>query len=144
MKNLKRILLAEDNPNDGELTLAALSEINLSDHIDMVKDGEEVLEYLCYKGKYTHREKVHPAVILMDIKMPRLNGIEALQMIRNHPDLKLIPIVMLSSSREEIDLIKCYEQNVNAYVVKPVDVKEFFEVVKLIGMFWALINELPF
>jgi CheY-like chemotaxis protein len=143
MNELKTILLAEDNPNDIELTLAALSENNLANRVEVTKDGVEVIEYLKCEGKYKNRKKGNPAVILLDIKMPRRDGIEVLQIIRNEPSLKMIPVVMLTSSCEEPDLKKCYELGVNAYVVKPVDFKEFMDAVKQLGVFWALINELP-
>jgi CheY-like chemotaxis protein len=143
MNYLRTILLAEDNPNDVELTLAALSEQNLANRVIVVKDGVEVIEYLRCEGKYKLREKGNPAVLLLDIKMPRMDGIEALQIIRNDPDLKILPVVMLTSSREEPDLKRCYKLGANAYVVKPVDFKDFFDAVKQLGVFWALINELP-
>lgn len=143
MNELKTILLAEDNPNDVELTLAALSENNLANRVEVAKDGLEVIEYLKCEGKYKQRKKGNPAVILLDIKMPRMDGIEVLEHIRNEPSLKMIPVVMLTSSREEPDLKRCYELGVNAYVVKPVDFKEFMDAVKQLGVFWALINELP-
>ena len=143
MLNLRTILLAEDNPNDAELTLRALSEHSLANRVLIVKDGVEVLEYLNCQGKFKQRIKGNPAVILLDIKMPRMDGIEVLQTIKIDETFKTIPIVMLTSSREEPDLKKCYELGVNAYVVKPVDFKEFFNVVKQLGVFWALINELP-
>lgn len=143
MNELKTILLAEDNPNDVELTLAALSEQNLANRVVTVHDGVEVIDYLRYEGKFKMRKKGNPAVILLDIKMPRMDGIEVLQIIRKDPALKMVPVVMLTSSREEPDLKVCYELGVNAYVVKPVDFKDFFDAVKQLGVFWALINELP-
>jgi len=143
MDDLRTILLAEDNPNDVELTLAALSEQNLANRVIVVNDGVEVIEYLRCEGKYKLRKKGNPAVLLLDIKMPRMDGIEALQIIRNDPDLKILPVVMLTSSREEPDLKICYKLGANAYVVKPVDFKDFFDAVKQLGIFWALINELP-
>ena len=143
MIKLKKILLVEDNPNDIELTLEALTEQNLANRVIILNDGVEATDYLLYEGKYKNREREHPAVILLDIKMPRMDGIEVLQIIKNNKDLKTIPVVMLSSSREEPDLKKCYELGVNAYVVKPVSFKDFFEVVKNLGVFWALLNELP-
>ena len=143
MKNINPILIAEDNQHDAELTLAALSGLNLANFLVVVKDGVEVMEYLCYEGKYSNRKKANPVVILLDIKMPRMDGLEVLQLIRSNPALKLIPVVMLTSSREEFDLHKCYKQGVNAYVVKPVEYKEFFDSVKQLGIFWALINEMP-
>ncbi|HBY54726.1 MAG TPA: two-component system response regulator [Marinilabiliales bacterium] len=143
MNELKTILLADDNPNDIELTLAALAELNLANTIVAVNDGVEVMEYLRCEGAYKQRKKVNPVVILLDIKMNRMDGIEALQIIRNDQSLKLIPVVMLTSSREEPDLKKCYELGSNAYVVKPVDFKDFMTVIKQLGIFWALINEQP-
>lgn len=140
---LKTILLAEDNPMDVELTLEALSENNLANNVVVVKDGVEAMEYLNAEGPYENRPEGDPAVLLLDIKMPRMNGIEVLTAIRANDKLKSIPVVMLTSSREEPDLKKCYELGVNAYVVKPVAFKEFLEAVKHIGIFWALLNELP-
>jgi CheY-like chemotaxis protein len=140
---LKKILMAEDNPKDLELTLEALAEHNLANQITVVKDGVETMEFLRCEGKYKLRKPGHPAVLLLDIKMPRMDGIEVLRAIRSDPALKLLPVVMLTSSREEQDLIKSYELGINAYVVKPVDFKDFVEAVRLIGMFWAIINEVP-
>jgi CheY-like chemotaxis protein len=143
MSDLKTILLAEDNPKDVELTLEALAEHNLANHVTIVKDGVEAMEYLRCEGKYENRKKGNPAVLLLDIKMPRMDGIEVLKAIRGDPTLKMLSVVMLTSSREEPDLKKCYELGVNAYVVKPVDFKDFIEAVKQVGIFWAVINELP-
>ena len=143
MIQLKKILLVEDNPNDVELTLEALQEQNLVNRVITLKDGVEALEYLLYEGNFKDRKRETPAVILLDIKMPRMDGIEVLQFIKNNQELKTIPVVMLTSSREEPDLKKCYELGVNGYIVKPVNIKDFFEVVKHLGIFWALLNELP-
>jgi CheY-like chemotaxis protein len=143
MVDLRTILLAEDNPNDVELTLQALDEHNLANRVVAVRDGVEVLDYLRCEGKFKLRKKGNPAVILLDIKMPRMDGIEVLRTIRSNPAFKMLPIVMLSSSREEFDLKRCYELGANAYVVKPVDFKDFFDAVKQLGIFWAVINELP-
>lgn len=143
MNDYKTILLAEDNQNDAELTLAAMAELNLANAIVTVKDGVEVMQFLNCSGQFAHRVKGNPAVILMDIKMPRMDGIEALRLIKNDPALKFIPVVMLTSSREEPDLKKCYELGTNAYVVKPVDFKEFMVAVKQLGVFWVLTNEVP-
>jgi CheY-like chemotaxis protein len=143
MINLRTILLAEDNPKDVELTLEALSEHNLANHVVVVKDGVEAMEYLRYEGNYKLRNQGNPAVLLLDIKMPRMDGIEVLKAIRSDDKLKTIPVVILTSSREESDLIKSYELGVNAYVVKPVNFKDFIEAIKQIGIFWALLNELP-
>ena len=143
MGNLRKILLAEDNPKDVELTIEALSEHNLANNIVVVKDGVEAMEYLRYEGNYKLRNQGNPAVLLLDIKMPRMDGIEVLKAIRSDDKLKTIPVVILTSSREESDLIKSYELGVNAYVVKPVNFKDFIEAIKQIGIFWALLNELP-
>jgi len=143
MLKLRKILLAEDNYNDIELTLEALSEQNLGNRVVTVNDGVEAMEYLLYQGRYANREKEYPAVILLDIKMPRMDGIEVLKAVKNNLELKSIPIVMLTSSREEPDLQKCYGLGVNAYVVKPVNFNDFMNAVKGIGIFWAMLNELP-
>lgn len=143
MEDLKTILIVEDNPQDVELTLEALSEHNLANLVETVGDGVEALEYLNYEGKYKNRKTGNPAVILLDIKMPKMDGIELLEHIREDDNLKMLPVVMLTSSREEPDLIKCYKLGVNAYVVKPVDFKDFLNAVKQIGIFWALLNEHP-
>ena len=143
MKELDTILLAEDNPQDVELTLEALKEYNLVNRVVVVHDGVEVMEYLNYEGRFKDREKGNPVVLLLDIKMPRMSGIEVLEAIRSNPSCKLLPIVMLTSSRQEPDLQKCYALGVNAYVVKPVNFKDFLEAVKYIGVFWAILNELP-
>jgi CheY-like chemotaxis protein len=143
MIELKKILLVEDNLPDIELTLEALSERNLANRVFVVNDGVEAMEYLLCEGRFQNRKPENPAVILLDIKMPRMDGIEVLQKIKTNPNLKSIPVVMLTSSREEPDLKRCYELGVNAYVVKPVDFKDFFEAARNIGIFWAVINELP-
>ncbi len=140
---LNTILLVEDNPNDIELILASLKEFNLANTITVARDGVEALEYLSYKGKYKNRKPDLPAVILLDIKMPRMDGIEVLKEIRSDPKLKLIPVVMLTSSIEDQDLIKSYTLGVNAYVVKPVDFSQFTKAVKTLGFFWAILNERP-
>jgi CheY-like chemotaxis protein len=142
MKNAKRILLAEDNPLDVELTLEAISDDHPVEQVTVVRDGIEAFEFLRYEGKYKTRPKEDPVVIFLDIKMPRMDGIEALQVIRSHPDLKHIPVVMLTSSREKKDVSKCYSLGANAYVVKPVDFKEFMETMKNVCRFWAVINEI--
>ncbi len=143
MFELKTILLAEDNPNDVELTVEALTAHNLANKVVTVNDGVETMEYLRYEGNFKHRPKGMPAVLLLDIKMPRMDGIEVLRAIRSDEQLKLLPVVMLTSSREEPDLRKCYELGVNAYVVKPVDFQAFLDAVQHIGVFWALLNEHP-
>lgn len=140
---IKTILLAEDNPLDVELTLEALSENNLANQVVVVGDGVEAMEYLNHEGKYKDRQDGNPAVLLLDIKMPRMNGMELLAAIKSNEQFKSIPVVMLTSSREEPDLKRCYELGVNAYVVKPVVFKDFLDAVKHIGVFWALLNEQP-
>lgn len=143
MFELKTILLAEDNPQDVELTIEALSEYNLANNVISVRDGVEAMEYLNCEGQFKNRKKGNPAVLLLDIKMPRMDGIEVLEAIRKNEKLKTLPVVMLTSSREEPDLRKCYDLGVNAYVVKPVDFKDFMDAVRTIGIFWALLNEQP-
>ncbi len=143
MNELKTILLAEDNPRDVELTLEALQEHNLANEIIVVHDGVEAIEYLNYEGQFKNRKKGNPAVLLLDIKMPRMDGIEVLEAIRSNEKLKMLPIVMLTASREEPDLKKCYTLGVNAYVVKPVNFKNFLDAAKHIGVFWAMLNENP-
>ena len=143
MNGLKTILLVEDNPKDVELTLEALRDTNLANKVVTVKDGIEALEFLQCKGDFKERNKENPAVILLDIKMPRMDGIELLKIIRNDSEFKTLPVVMLTSSREEPDLKKSYELGVNAYVVKPVNFQDFITAVKQLGVFWAIINEVP-
>ena len=143
MVEVRTILFAEDNPRDVELTLEALADHNLANNVFVVRDGVETLEYLRREGKYKQRKPGNPAVLLLDIKMPRMDGIEVLRAIRSDNLLKMLPVVMLTSSREEQDLIKSYELGVNAYVVKPVDFKDFIEAVRQVGIFWAVINEVP-
>lgn len=143
MIKLGTILLAEDNPQDVELTIEALAEHNLANKVVAVPDGVEAMEYLNCEGKFKDRKKGNPAVLLLDIKMPRLDGIEVLETIRKSEKFKSLPVVMLTSSREEPDLNKCYDLGVNAYVVKPVNFKDFIDAVKHIGIFWAILNEQP-
>jgi len=140
---LKTILLAEDNQNDVDLTILALSEYNFANNIVVVNDGVEVLEYLRSQGKFKGRKPGYPAVILLDLKMPRLDGIGVLKDIKSDPVLKQIPVVMVTSSREETDLVQSYKLGVNAYVVKPVDFSQFIDAIKQLGAFWAVLNELP-
>ena len=143
MTSLKRILLAEDNANDIELTLEALEEYNLANEVVTVRDGVEVLDYLFQRGQFAGHANGLPAVILLDLKMPRMDGLEALRQLRAEPRFKLLPVVMVTSSREEQDLVRSYELGVNAYVVKPVDFQKFVECIKQIGFFWAMLNEPP-
>jgi CheY-like chemotaxis protein len=143
MVELKTILLAEDNPKDVELTLEALEESNLANHVVVVRDGVDALEYLRREGKYANREPGNPSVLFLDIKMPKKDGIQVLREIRSDPDLKLLPVVMLTSSREDKDLLNSYSLGVNAYVVKPVNFTGFIDAVKQLGVFWGIINEIP-
>ncbi|MGD0089373.1 MAG: response regulator [Planctomycetota bacterium] len=143
MDSLRRILYADDNPKDVELTLEALSEHNLANQVVVVTDGAEALDYLCCQGKYKLRPPGNPAVVLLDIKMPKVDGLEVLRKIRSDEKLKTIPAVILTSSREEKDLIEGYKLGVNAYVVKPVNFADFVAAVKTLGIFWALFNEPP-
>ncbi len=140
---LRDILLVEDNTHDVEFTLKAMAKNKLANKIVVVKDGVEALEYLRREGKYKDRETGLPSVVLMDIKMPRMDGIETLGEIRNDEKLKLLPVVMLTSSREESDLVTAYKLGVNAFVLKPVEFNEFVEASKIVGMFWGVLNEIP-
>ena len=143
MINVPGILLAEDNPNDVELTIEALAQHNLANRVTVAHDGVEAMEYLRREGAFKDREPGDPAVVLLDIKMPRKDGLEVLREIRSDPALKKVPVVILTSSREEQDLITSYDLGVNAYVVKPVDFPHFIDAVKQLGVFWAVINERP-
>lgn len=143
MPDLRPILLAEDSPRDAELTLEALTDFNLINRVTHVSDGVEALAFLRCTGKFATRKCENPAVVILDIKMPRMDGIEVLREIRSDHALKLLPVVMLTSSREEQDLIRSYELGINAYVVKPVKFTEFIEAVRHLGIFWAMLNELP-
>jgi CheY-like chemotaxis protein len=140
---LPAILLAEDNPKDVTLTTRALAKNNLANRMVVTRDGVEAMEYLRREGDYADREPGNPAVLLLDIKMPRKDGLEVLRDIRGDPALKRLPVVILTSSREEQDLITSYELGVNAYVVKPVEFTSFIEAVTQLGVFWAVINERP-
>jgi CheY-like chemotaxis protein len=140
---LKRILLAEDSANDVELTLAALEQHHLANEIVVVRDGAEALDYLYARGAHAGRNSGNPALLVLDLKMPRVDGLDVLRIIKADAALKTIPVVMLTSSREEQDLIASYELGVNSYVVKPVDFAEFIEAVRQIGVFWAIVNEPP-
>ncbi len=143
MANLKRILLAEDNVNDVELTLAALDHHNLANEVIVARDGEEALDYLYRRGAFKMREEGNPAVMLLDLKMPKVDGMEVLRQVKADPDLKTVPVVVLTSSREDRDLVESYDLGVNAYVVKPVDFHEFIDAVKEVGLFWSIINVPP-
>jgi CheY-like chemotaxis protein len=143
MAPLKRILLAEDNERDVELTLAALDEHNLANEVVVARDGAEAMDYLYARGQFAGHANGLPVVVLLDLKMPKVDGLEVLRQMRADPGLRHVPVVMVTSSREEQDLIRSYELGVNAYVVKPVDFQKFVDSVKEIGMFWAIINEPP-
>ena len=143
MSELKRILLAEDNENDVELTLGALRESRLANEVVVVQDGVEALDYLCRRGSFASRPPGNPAVALLDLKMPRMDGLEVLRTLRSDEKLRTIPVVILTSSREERDVVESYRLNVNGYVVKPVKFQQFVEAVKTLGLFWAVLNEPP-
>lgn len=139
----KSILLAEDNPRDAELALAAMEEYHLADKVVLCHDGAEVLDYLYCRGQFKTRLQGNPSVVFLDLKMPKVDGLEVLRAIKADDKLKPIPVVMLTSSREERDLVQSYALGVNAYVVKPVEFHQFLNAVKESGMFWGLINEPP-
>lgn len=143
MSAVKRILLVEDNENDVELTLAALDEFRLANEVDQARDGAEALDYLYRRGRFSERPEGPPVVVLLDLKMPKVDGLEVLRTMKSDPNLRAVPVVMLTSSREERDLVRSYELGANAYVVKPVDFQQFIESVRQLGCFWALINEPP-
>lgn len=140
---IRRIVLAEDDANDAELTLLALRSHGVANEIIRTRDGAETLDYLLRRNDYANRVPGNPALVLLDLKMPRVDGLEVLRAIKADPALRAIPVVILTSSREQQDLVRSYDLGVNAYVVKPVDFAEFVEAVKLLGGFWALINEVP-
>ncbi|RYG18424.1 response regulator [bacterium] len=140
---LKPILLVEDNPKDLELTLRALEKSNLANEVITVRDGEECLDYLFKRGSFAGRLDGQPAVVLLDLKLPKVDGLQVLEEIKNHPELDVVPVVMLTTSREEQDLIRSYKLGVNAYVVKPVGFKEFMQAIEELGVFWAVMNEPP-
>jgi CheY-like chemotaxis protein len=139
---IKRILIVDDSPKDVELTIAALTENNLANEVVVAEDGEEALDFLYKRGRFANEDGL-PAVILMDIKMPKMNGIEALKHIRENPKFKLIPVIMVTSSREERDLVESYKLGANSYVVKPVDITQFINAIKVLGQYWAVINQPP-
>jgi CheY-like chemotaxis protein len=143
MSGFGRILLVEDDPKDVELTLTALDEYKLANEVVVARDGEEALDYLFSRGKFEARGNGQPAVLLLDLKLPKVDGLEVLQQVKSDPNLKLIPVVILTSSHEERDMVTSYKLGVNAYVVKPVDFHEFVNAIKELGVFWALINEPP-
>ena len=140
---LKPILLVEDNPRDLELTLVALERSQLANDVIVMRDGAEALDYLLRRGDHAERADGNPAVLLLDLKLPKIDGLEVLKTVRETPDLRSIPVVMLTSSREEPDLMKAYELGVNAYVVKPVEFRDFVAAISDLGIFWAVLNEPP-
>jgi CheY-like chemotaxis protein len=143
MSQIHSILLAEDNPHDVELTLAALGMHHLANQIIVAPDGAETLDYLYCRGKYQGRSDGNPALVLLDLKMPKVDGLEVLRTMKLDPALQPVPVVMLTSSREEQDLVRSYRLGVNAYVVKPVDFQAFVDAVRQVGIFWAMHNQPP-
>lgn len=140
---LKPILLVEDNPRDLELTLLALERSQLANEVIVLRDGADALDYLLRRNAYAARDDGNPAVLLLDLKLPKVDGLEVLEQVRDSADLRSIPVVMLTSSREEPDLDRAYQLGVNAYVVKPVEFKEFVGAISDLGIFWAVLNEPP-
>jgi DNA-binding response OmpR family regulator len=143
INKLGRILMVEDDPKDVELTLTALEEYNLANEVVVTRDGEQALDYLYCRGEYKTRSSGNPAVMLLDLKLPKVDGLEVLKQIKSDGELKMIPVVVLTSSKEEKDMVASYKLGVNAYVVKPVDFHEFVNAIKELGVFWAIINEPP-
>lgn len=143
MSELKQILLAEDSEDDAELTTAALRENHIANDIVLVRDGEEALDYLYRRGAYQSRPAVMPTVVLLDLKMPKVDGLEVLKTLRADARMKTLPVVILTSSRQETDIVESYQLGVNAYVVKPVKFQQFAEAVRVLGLFWAVLNEPP-
>ncbi len=137
------ILLIEDNPNDVELTLDALKENNLANHIQVARDGVEALDYLFRRGEFAGRNNGNPRLVLLDLKLPRVNGLEVLQQIRADPSTRSTPVVVLTSSNEEHDIMESYNLGVNSYIVKPVDFEKFTNTVRHLGFYWLLLNQLP-
>ena len=143
-ENTVEILLVEDNPNDVELTLRALKKYNLANRIHVVKDGEEALDFMFAKGKYLHRDtRDLPKLILLDLKLPKIDGLEVLEKIKSTESLKSVPVIILTSSQEEKDIINSYKFGVNSYIVKPVEFKKFIDSVQEIGYYWLLLNKTP-
>jgi len=143
MQELKRILLVEDSANDVELILAALAESSLANEVVVVRDGEEALDYLYRRGVFRLRMEGDPVVVLLDLKLPKIQGLEVLAQLKSDSQLRVIPVVVLTSSGEEQDLIRSYNLGVNAYVIKPVDFHEFVNAIKEVGLFWAVVNQPP-
>jgi CheY-like chemotaxis protein len=143
MSDLRPILLVEDNPHDLELTMAALAKCQLANDIVIARDGAEALDYIYARGEFEGRSPGDPAVVLLDLKLPKVDGLQVLETIKGDAAHKHVPVVMLTSSREERDVLTSYENGVNAFVVKPVDFNVFFEAIQDLGMFWAVLNEPP-
>jgi two-component system response regulator len=137
------ILIAEDTPTDAEMTMRALKRVGLINNISWVKDGQEALDYVFCAGMYAQRERTVPTLILLDVKMPKVNGIEVLKQLKSHESTRIIPVIMLTSSAEEPDIMQCYELGVNSYIVKPVESDKFFEEVSKAGFYWAILNRIP-
>jgi len=140
---VRRILIVDDSPKDVELTLSALAENHLANEVVVTEDGEEAIDYLYRRGKFKDFEAGNPAVILLDIKIPKIDGIEVLKLIRSDSNLKNIPVIMVTSSSEEMDLVKSYDLGANSYVVKPIDILQFIDAIKILGQYWAVINQPP-
>lgn len=143
MSDLRPILLVEDSPKDLELTLAALEKCQLANEIITLRDGEEAIHYLYREGQFADRPEGHPAVVLLDLKLPKIDGLEVLERVKQDASFRHVPIVMLTSSREELDLLRSYELGVNAFVVKPVEFDKFFKAIQELGVFWGILNEAP-
>ena len=143
MSDLRPILLVEDSPRDLELTLAVLEKCQFANEIVIARDGAEAIDYLFSTGPYEGRNRGDPTVVLLDLKLPKVDGLEVLEQVKKDENLRHIPIVMLTSSREEQDLVRSYELGVNAFVVKPVEFSQFFKAIQDLGVFWALLNEPP-
>ena len=141
--SLKRILLVDDSPRDTEMALDALAHHNLANEVLALRDGAEALDYLHRRGQFAARTNGQPAVILLDLKMPKVDGLEVMRQIKSDPKLEVIPVVVMTSSREEQDIVTSYQLGVNAYVVKPLDFQEFVDAVRQVGAFWAVLNEAP-
>jgi two-component system response regulator len=141
--NTVEILLVEDNPNDVELTLHALRKHNLANRIHVVRDGQEALDFLFCQGAYQDRDPVAPKVVLLDLKLPKVDGLEVLRQLRDNAQTKVMPVVIMTSSRQERDIVATYKLGINSYIVKPVDFDQFSESVRQIGCYWLLLNQSP-